>query len=528
MRRSRSGSLRRSADASCARRPAHFSTVFSPAIERKTGWLMAEQAGLDHPNRMQTLIGRSRWEADALRDKVRADVLEALGDPDGVLVVDETGFLKKGTHSVGVARQYSGTAGRIENCQVGVFLTYASRFGQALIDRRLYLPEAWAGDAARRAKASVPEEIAFATKPAIARDLVAAALDAGAPCAFVLADALYGSDSRLRHMLEARGQPYVLAVRSNHNLRFLENWTLVEDRSLHDRRRSRARSLGHPRGRRRCERPAALRLGRGATALDTSGRVRASSADPAPPSQSREARLLPRLLPGPARRSPNSPGAAGLRWTVEECFGRAKDDLGLDHCEARSWRSWHRHVTLVMAAAAFLARLAADLRRTTWDIPRRPRRHPAKRTKRVQTSWPRDLGSRSPAEHGRDPCASRTPRVPAADQGCPPPFAGRAGAADTKRRPCNTATRNLIKCNCNTSRASARLTRTQSPEWRRGEAFEGANRGCDPGRPRERRRRVRGGRRWGWGEVEEGVALMAECGARQQNRTATACSLNSN
>ena len=134
-------------------------------IERKTGWLMAEQAGLDHPNRMQTLIGRSQWEADALRDRVRADVLEALGDPDGVLVIDETGFLKKGTHSVGVARQYSGTGGRIEPCQIGVFLTYASRFGQALIDRRLYLPEAWTGDAARRAKASVPADIASRPSP---------------------------------------------------------------------------------------------------------------------------------------------------------------------------------------------------------------------------------------------------------------------------------------------------------------------------------------------------------------------------
>ena len=171
---------------------------------------------------MQSLLGRSRWDADALRDRVRADVIEALGDRDGVLVVDETGFLKKGEHSVGVARQYSGTAGRIENCQIGVFLAYASRFGQALIDRRLYLPEAWAQDESKRAKAGVPEEITFATKPEIARDLIAAALDAGAPCAWVLADALYGSDSRLRRMLEKREQPYVLAVRSNHCLRF---WT---------------------------------------------------------------------------------------------------------------------------------------------------------------------------------------------------------------------------------------------------------------------------------------------------------------
>jgi len=150
-------------------------------VARKTGWLLAEQAGLERPYRMQSLLGRSRWDADALRDRIRADVIEALGDRDGVLVVDETGFLKKGEHSVGVARQYSGTAGRIENCQIGVFLAYASRYGQALIDRRLYLPDAWAQDESKRAKAGVPEEITFATKPEIARDLIAATLDAGAP-----------------------------------------------------------------------------------------------------------------------------------------------------------------------------------------------------------------------------------------------------------------------------------------------------------------------------------------------------------
>lgn len=190
-------------------------------VARKTGWQLAEQAGLDRPYRMQSLLGRSSWQADALRDVVRAEVMASLGDPAGVLVVDETGFLKKGTHSVGVARQYCGTAGRIENCQIGVFLGYASWLGQALIDRRLYLPEVWAGDATRRRRVQVPEEVAFATKPQIACELIAAALDAGVPCAWVLADALYGSDSRLRRMLEARSQPYVLAVRSNHCLRML-------------------------------------------------------------------------------------------------------------------------------------------------------------------------------------------------------------------------------------------------------------------------------------------------------------------
>ena len=337
-------------------------------IERKTGWLMAEQAGLDHPNRMQTLIGRGRWDADALRDRVRADVIETLGDPDGVLVVDETGFLKKGAHSVGVARQYSGTAGRIEPCQIGVFLAYASRFGQALIDRRLYLPEAWAGDAARRAKASVPTKIAFATKLALARDLVAAALDAGAPCAFVLADALYGSDSQLRHMLESRGQAYVLAVRSNHHLRFLDNWTLVETDPF-----TMADDLA----------PAAWATH--AAGEGTKG-LRLYDWAMVPLPWTRPDGFERHLLIRRHRRDPDKrafylvfcragttlaelAGAAGLRWTIEDCFGRAKDDLGLDHCEARSWHGWHRHVTLVMAAAAFLARLAADLRRTTWDIP---------------------------------------------------------------------------------------------------------------------------------------------------------------
>ena len=175
--------------------------------ERKTGWLMAEQAGFDRPYRMQSLLGRGQWSADALRDIVRSYVFEALGDADGVLVVDETGFVKKGEHSAGVARQYSGAAGRIENSQVGVFVAYASGYGQALIDRRLYLPEVWANDEERRAKAHVPQDIAFATKVEMARELIASALDAGARCRFVLADALYGGDSKLRRMLGRADSP---------------------------------------------------------------------------------------------------------------------------------------------------------------------------------------------------------------------------------------------------------------------------------------------------------------------------------
>ena len=336
-------------------------------VERKTGWLLAEQAGLSHPARMQALLGRSRWSADDLQDRVRAYVLESLGDPDGVLVVDETGFVKKGTHSAGVARQYSGTAGRVENCQVGVFLAYASRFGQALIDRRLYLPEAWAGDAERRAKAGVPVETAFATKPAIARDLIGAALDAGACCAFVLADALYGSDTQLRRMLEERGQPYVLAVRSNHHLRFLDGWTLVQtDPATMADELAPAAWVAHAAG----EGAKGLRLYDWAriplpwTRPDGFERfllIRRNRRDAA-----RQAYYL--VFAPTGTTLAELAGVAGMRWTIEECFQRAKDDLGLDHCEARSWHGWHRHMSLVTAAAAFLARLAADLRRATWAV----------------------------------------------------------------------------------------------------------------------------------------------------------------
>jgi SRSO17 transposase len=330
-------------------------------ISRKTGWLMAEHAGLDRPYRMQSLLGRTVWSADALRDLVHQEVIGSLGDPSGVLVVDETGFLKKGTHSVGVARQYSGTAGRIENCQVGVFLAYASPLGQALIDRRLYLPEAWAGDAARRQHVQVPEAITFATKPQIACDLIAAALDAGTPCAWVLADAVYGSDSRLRRMLEARGQPYVLAVRSNHALRMLTGADLLQTdpAELADELPADAWA-SHAAG----EGSKGIRLydwARIALSWEVDGAferwvlIRRNRRDP----QERAYYLVfAPLGSGLAELA----GAAGLRWTVEECFQRAKEELGLDHCEARSWHGWHRHMTLCMVALAFLARLSAQLR----------------------------------------------------------------------------------------------------------------------------------------------------------------------
>src|SRR3712207_773983 len=188
------------------------------AAKRKNGWQLAEQIGDARPWRTQRVLSHVLWNEDAARDLCREYVLEHLGADDAVLVVDETGFLKKGEHSVGVARQYSGTAGRIENSQVGVFLAYGSRRGQALIDRRLYLPERWADDAERRQAAKVPEDVPFRTKPEIAREMVARALDAGVPCGWVLGDAVYGADRRLRVMLEGRGQPYLLGVRGDDKL----------------------------------------------------------------------------------------------------------------------------------------------------------------------------------------------------------------------------------------------------------------------------------------------------------------------
>lgn len=348
---------------------ADFIDGLLSGIERKTGWLMAEQSGADRPYRMQSLLGRSQWDADRLRDEVRDYVVEALGDADGVLIVDETGFVKKGDRSAGVARQYSGTAGRIENCQVGVFLAYASRYGQALVDRRLYLPESWTQDRARCARASIPQTVGFATKPKMARAMIEAALDAGVPCAYVLGDAVYGADRSLRRMLADRHQPYVLAVRGAHALRRggdrwfeatspeeLAGELAPDDWACH------AAGEGANKGPRlydwaRIRRPWTSDQGFEHWLL-----VRRKRSKPA-----EKAYYLVFAPPGTALAE--LAAAAGLRWAVEECFERAKDDLGLDHCEARSWHGWHRHMSLCMAALAFLSKLSAELRRSAWSKP---------------------------------------------------------------------------------------------------------------------------------------------------------------
>jgi SRSO17 transposase len=199
------------------RATAYLRGLSSP-IGRKNGWQLAEAAGDPTPYGVQHLLGRAAWSADAVRDDLRAYVVEHLGDADAVLVVDETGFLKKGTKSVGVARQYSGTAGRIENCQIGVFLAYATGHGRTFLDRELYLPRAWATAPDRRAVAGVPEEVPFATKPQLARQMITRALAAGVPCRWVTGDSVYGSDWRLRSWLEEQRLAYVLGVTAQYRI----------------------------------------------------------------------------------------------------------------------------------------------------------------------------------------------------------------------------------------------------------------------------------------------------------------------
>ena len=180
--------------------------LLSP-VERKNGWQLAERAGDATPDGVQRLLYNYQWDADLVRDDLKSYVIEYLADADAVLVVDETGFLKKGDKSVGVQRQYSGTAGRVENSQIGVFLAYASARGRTLLDRELYLPQVWAEDLERRREAGVPEGVSFRTKPQLAQFMLERAVESGVPFAWVAGDEVYGNDRNLRLWLERRAFP---------------------------------------------------------------------------------------------------------------------------------------------------------------------------------------------------------------------------------------------------------------------------------------------------------------------------------
>src|SRR4051794_37957162 len=331
-------------------------------VERENGWQLAEHLGDARPWRTQRVLSHVLWDEAAARDLCREHAVGRLGAEDAVLVVDETAFVKKGEHSAGVARQYCGTLGKVENCQVGVFLAYGSRKGHALIDRRLYLPEAWAGDAERRRAAKVPEGVPFLTKPASARAMLARALDAGVPCEWVLGDEVYGADRRLRTMLEERGKPYLLAIRGNDKL-----WSELEGRVGQHAPEALARALP-PRAWRR------LSAGAGTEGERLFDWARVRLLPPHDPSRERWL-LVRRSIADPAGlayfvafapaglRLVDLARVAGRRWLVEECFEAAKQEVGLADYEVRSWRGWHRHVTLAMLALALLAGLRAGLNR---------------------------------------------------------------------------------------------------------------------------------------------------------------------
>jgi SRSO17 transposase len=324
---------------------AYLRGLLAP-VERKNGWQLAEAAGDRTPDGMRDFLGRMRWDADAVRDDLRAYVVEHLGDPGAVLVLDETGFVKKGEKSAGVQRQYSGTAGRVENCQVGVFLGYASRHGHALIDRALYLPEGWAGDPARRAGAGVPAGVAFATKPKLGRAMLERALGAGVPCSWVTGDSVYGADRALRRRIEARGGlGYVLAVTGGQRLggRRVDAWAAgVPPEAWH-----RLSAGEGAKGPRLCD--WAYLPYRGAPPGWATGLLVRRKLD-----EPDELTFHLTLAPEGTDLA-TLVRVAGTRWTIEACFEAAKGEVGLDEYEVRSWTGRHRHVTLAMLAHAYLA-----------------------------------------------------------------------------------------------------------------------------------------------------------------------------
>jgi SRSO17 transposase len=319
-------------------------------VERKNSWQLAEAAGDASPYGLQQFLYRATWDPDAVRDDLRDYVIEHLGDAQGILVVDETGFLKKGDKSAGVQPQYSGAAGRTANAQIGVFLTYAAPRGHTFLDRALYLPSSWTDDRERCRAAGIPDDVAFATKPALAQAMLERALVAGVPAAWVTADSIYGDVKYLRVWLEARPIGYVLAV-------------------------SRKDTVAGPDWRQR-------RIAAYLDAPPTDGWARLSAGDGAKGPRWYDWVRLPLIAPLVGgwdrwvllRRSVADPTeltayvcfcragttladlvrVAGTRWTVEICFEAAKQEVGLDEYEVRSWTGWHRHITLACLAHAFL------------------------------------------------------------------------------------------------------------------------------------------------------------------------------
>jgi SRSO17 transposase len=337
----------------------YLQALMSP-VARKNGWQMAEQVGHQTPYQFQHLLGRARWDADEVNQEVRQYVTEDLGRADGILAVDETGFIKQGNYSVWVQVQHCSLTGRLENCQVGVFLAYVSPQGHSLIDRRLYLPQSWCNDPDKRAKAGVPERVEFATKPQLAKQMLKAGFEAGLRPGWLVADEVYGNDGKFWWWLEQDyQQPYLLTVASSHSV-------LIDDQE--HRVKALAQALPSEQWQR-------LSCGNGTKGERIYDWVRIA-VNCRPEKGMQRWLLLRRNI-----EKPDDPlsityyqvyapthttleemvSVAGQRWRIEECFGIAKDKLGLSEYEVRSWNGWHRHMTLVMAAQAFLTVLRHQL-----------------------------------------------------------------------------------------------------------------------------------------------------------------------
>jgi SRSO17 transposase len=338
--------------------------------ERKNSWQLAEVAGNATPYGIQHLLGRASWDADALREDLREYVIEHLADAGSVLesslIVDETGFIKKGDKSVGVKRQYTGTVGKRENCQVGVFLAYASERGQAFIDRELYLPEEWALDKERRERAGVPDEVGMRTKPELAKEMLRRALEAGVKAGWVVADSLYGDSRRLGMFLEDREQPYVLALSGKAHVwsGFYQHRVSTLLDALREGELPSAQAAAEEGWKR-------LSAGEGSKGPRLYDWTRLPLN---PPLQEDFQRwlLVRRSIEDPEEISAYTvfcaqnttlealAKVAGSRWRVEIGFEEAKGEVGLAHYELRSWVGWYRHITLALFAHAFLAAIRAE------------------------------------------------------------------------------------------------------------------------------------------------------------------------
>jgi SRSO17 transposase len=338
---------------------AYVGGLLAP-LAAKNGWTLAEAAGDATPDGMQRLLNAAAWDDAGVRDDVRSYVARHLGAADGVLVVDETGFLKKGARSAGVQRQYSGTAGRVENCQLGVFCAYVTGKGRALIDRELYLPKSWTEDRARCREAAVPDDVQFATKPELARRMLGRALDAGVPASWVTADEAYGKDHKFRDWLEQRRIGYVVAVASNQAVGGSAGASRADVLAAHAPQQAwKRRSCGDG--------------AKGPRLFDWAV-ASLPDDDSTPPGWSRHLlvrRALARNAKGehelayylcfaPAGTADDELiRVAGSRWAIEECFQTAKNETGLDQYQVRRYDAWYRHITLAMLAHAYLAVTAA-------------------------------------------------------------------------------------------------------------------------------------------------------------------------